>query len=210
MRKTIFSLLMLVACAGTMASTYEDLIIAANEGRTEVVVDLVRRGMDVNSVDRDGTTLLAMASRGGYVTLVDWLLGQRASVHKPNRYGDTALLMAASQGRTVVAERLLTAGAALNPEGWTPLHYAVFGGHEALTRELIRRGAQIDAYAPNRRTALMLAAQAGNLELVAMLIELGARSELTDADGLTAAQIARKKDFEEVAVRIEGTPRTKP
>jgi ankyrin repeat protein len=66
-------------------------------------------------------------------------------------------MMASLGGHAGIAKRLLAAGAQVNRPGWTPLHYAAFGGNPELVRLLLERGADKNAVAPNGYTALMLA-----------------------------------------------------
>jgi len=57
----------------------------------------------------------------------------------------------------------------------------------------------MDKRAPNRQTALMLAARNGHQEVVRLLIEADADMDLTDADGLSAMNLARKSGNTEIA-----------
>lgn len=57
----------------------------------------------------------------------------------------------------------------------TPLHYAVAGGHEALTRSLIERGAPV---APYTRLLCNTAVRMGHPELLPILLDGGADREL--------------------------------
>jgi ankyrin len=56
---------------------------------------------------------------------------------------------------------------------------------------------------PVGRTALHVAAAAGDLELAQLLLEFGADTSLRDHDGLTAEEIARKKGNAEVAELLQ-------
>jgi ankyrin repeat protein len=80
-------------------------------------------------------------------------------------------------------EELLGEDPALLAEEWdadsvwrvTPLHYAVAGGHEGLTRALIARGARV---APYTRLLCDAAVRMGHRALVPVLLEGGADREL--------------------------------
>ena len=63
----------LVALGGVVraAPTYDDLIQAAESGDRATVDKLIGRGMDVNSVDKQGNTLLMLAARNGNLELID-------------------------------------------------------------------------------------------------------------------------------------------
>jgi ankyrin repeat protein len=187
-----------------VAGVYDDIIAAANNNQTETVIGLLERGLDVNTADRDGTTLLGIAARTGNLELVDYLLRSRAGTFKRNRYGDNALLLATSQGHAKIVTRLLDFGAELNPEkGWAPLHYAILTGKYELVRLLLSKGAKTELRAPNGRTAIMLAAMNGNTEAAMVLIQVGADLAAKDYDGKTASEIALSKGFAPLAEQLK-------
>lgn len=187
-----------------VAGVYDDILVAARDNRTDVVVDLVRRGMDPNTSDQSGTTLLMFSARHGNLALVDFLLRNRANILKQNKYGDTAVAIAALGGHLPVVRRLVDAGANIAASGWNPLHYAAFSGHVEVVRYLVSRKAPLDKPAPNRQTALMLAARNGHVEVVKILIEADAHMDLEDAEGNTALSIARKTGNAAIADYLKG------
>ena len=183
---------LLLSNSAVFAGVYETILNAAENGYTDVVQDLVARGMDINTTDPDGSTLLLIAARGDNPVLVEYLLKNRAKVGKRNRYGDTALHLAASKGSTACATLLLTAGAEVNTSGWTPLHYAAYGGFAEVVELLVAKGALLDTRAPNGRTALMLAAQNDHESVSLVLRRAGSDAELVDYDGKTAEVILKE------------------
>lgn len=205
MRNLLFILYWVALLTGgkALAGVYDDVLSAAENNRTEEVISLLRRGLDVNTADRDGSTLLAIAARTGNLALTDFLTANRANVRKANRFGDTALHLAISQGHLPIVQRLVASGADLNPTGWTPLHYAVLTSSHPSSMEiaklLLKHGADPELRAPNGRTALMLAAQAGKAEFAKLLLKSGANISAQDYAGLTAESIARQKQFSDVA-----------
>jgi ankyrin repeat protein len=191
MRPILISLLLLLAAPlPVFAGAYEDILIAARDDRTDIVVNLVQRGMDPNTSDRSGTTLAMFAAASGNEKLLEFLLMNKCNILKQNMYGDTAVGIAALSGHLSIVRRLVDAGANLGGRGWNPLHYAAFNGHTDTLRFLLERRAPIDAWAPNRQTALMLATKNGHLEVVRLLTEANANMELADADGNTALSLA--------------------
>ena len=186
--------LLIILCIGfatpVWSGAYEDMLAAAAAGHVDTVKDLVQRGLDVNTTDPQGNNLLAIAARGGNLGLVNFLLAHRASEHHRNQFGEAALHLATFAGHDDIVERLLRAGADVNSEGWSPLHYAAFNGNKILAKRLLAAGALIDARAPNRWTALMIAAKGGHVDIVQLLAQAGANQLLTDADGKTARIIA--------------------
>jgi uncharacterized protein len=181
------------------AGVYDDILVAANNGQTEQVIDFLRRGLDVNTTDREGATLLLIAARTGNLGLAQFLVANRASLMRPNRYGDTALHLAASQGHIQMVKLLVDSGAEINSSGWTPLQYAIYSGHLEIASYLIDKGADLEARAPNGRTVLMLAAQMGRQDAAEKLIRAGAKVDVKDFDQKGPADIAREKGFSALA-----------
>ena len=61
--------------------------------------------------------------------------------------GDTALIISSSEGYVKVVTRLIQAGADVNifnANGWTPLIYAAYYGHNAVIKLLIEYSAAIN------------------------------------------------------------------
>ena len=83
--------------------------------------------------------------------------------------------------------------------GWEE---AVSGGDTGAVRDLLARGADVDARDRYGQTALMLAAHHGDLELVELLIGSGARLDVTAKYGLSAVMLAVVAGHEEIARRI--------
>lgn len=201
-RAALFCLFSLAACP-SFAGVYDDLIAAVYRDDTATVIDLLKRGLDVNSVDPAGNTLLHVAARNGNLVLIDTLLANRANVMARNRVGDTALMLAAYNGKLEAAEKLIAGGADLNPKGWTPLHYAVFASQAEMVKLLLDKKPVVDARAPNEQTALMLAARMGLKPIADMLIAAKADITLKDQHGDTAMNIAQKANNTEIAAMLE-------
>lgn len=202
MRKLLIVIMLYVYSGMVQAGAYDDILIAANNDDTATVVGLLQRGMDVNTADRTGTTLLMIAARNANMSLLQALLARRANVNRRNQNGDTALLMAALKPAMEVAKVLIDNGADLNSGGWTPLHYAIFSDSKEMAGMLIARGAKPDLRAPNGQTPLMLAVKQGKLELVRLLVDAKADVNLADLDGLTAAGLAKKFDHSDIAAYL--------
>ncbi|MBL8447278.1 MAG: ankyrin repeat domain-containing protein [Zoogloeaceae bacterium] len=179
--------LLLLALAGpAWADTYDDALSAAALGHDGDLAALLKRGLDPETVDASGNTLLILAARDGHLSTVDLLLGYRAKVAARNAAGDSALMMAVLKGNKPVVSRLLDAGAPFNHGGWTPLMYAAFEGQADLVSLLLARGAEVDARAPNQATPLMLAARNGHLDAVRLLLKAGADPTVRNDQGFTA------------------------
>lgn len=152
------------------AQTLDDLFRAVETNNVPEVNRLLSRGMDPNSSDPDGRTLLMRAAWEGQDELVKLLLDRKAKVEQRNARGETAIMMAAFRGHLETVKLLHTRGASLQGPGWTPLHYAAFNGSTPVVKYLLDNRADIDARAPNGATALMFAARGGHLDTAKLLI----------------------------------------
>lgn len=190
--------------ASASAGSYDDALSSAITGDASQLVELLNRGIDPNTVDAQGNTLLILAAREGQIEAVEALLRYRVRIDYRNLAGDSALMLAVLRGHDQVARALLKAGAQVNHDGWAPLHYAAFEGREGLLESLLTAGADVNARAPSQATALMLAARNGHGGVVRRLLavpqtDLNALNE----SGLSADAWALQNANTEVARLIQ-------
>lgn len=178
------------------AQTLDALLKAVAEDNMSEALFYLDRGMEADTTDQRGNTLLMIASRLGYVDMVQMLLGRKASVARQTPAGDTALLMASLGGHLEVVKLLVEAGAPVQTRtGWQPIHYAAFGGSAPVIEYLLDHGADKNALAPsNRFTPVMLAVRNGNGDAAKLLIARGADLSNRSAGGETALTIAERKE----------------
>ena len=104
------------------------------------------------------------------------------------------LCKAILRGDNRTAEHLIDFGAPLNhqdsPDGWTPLIYSIYYSNPIGRQLLLSRGADVFVTDFSGRTVLMFAAQAGDPELLAELLQLGMPPEAADKLGRTALDFA--------------------
>ena len=205
-RKLLFSLLFLSLSAtfsiGAKAGVYDEMLSALKSDDTGAVVDLLNRGVDVNTVDIEGNSLVMLAVRENNAALLDQLILRRARLNLRNRNGDTALRMAAFTGKLPFVQRLVEAGAEVNMYGWSPLSYAAFNGHAAIVEYLLKRGSEINATTENGSTALLLAARNGHREVVDVLIKHQADTNIETESGETALDWAEKTNNTDIAKQL--------
>ncbi|WP_372896087.1 ankyrin repeat domain-containing protein [Stieleria sp.] len=149
--------------------------VAAHDGKLRVVELCLESGMDVNEADANGLTPLAMAAYNGHDAIVKLLIKHNATIDARDRTGKTPLIHAASGPAPTTVEILLDAGADIN---------AVDNGEHW--------------------TALMMAAAEGQAEVVDVLLARGAKKDLVDIDGESAAYFARQNGHLKIAERLEG------
>ena len=140
--------------------------------------------------------LLAAAGRG-HVAVVELLLrhGWPVDSAAPDD-GATGVFVAAQQGKVAALRMLLERGGdanvALVPSGSTPLMAACQSGRVEAVRLLLRQpGIAVNATTQDTKaSALHVAVQTGDLELVNVLLCAGADPFLKDNDGLTPLVVA--------------------
>jgi len=178
--------LMMLLSGPVSADSYENALSSARLGDTRQLVNLLNRGIDPDTVDAQGNTLLMLAAREGHTGTVSALLGYRPRLSHRNLAGDSALMLAVLRGHAEIVDLLLDAGAEFNHDGWTPLMYAAFEGRIEIVERLLARGADVNALAPNRSNALMLAARNGHLAVVRRLLETDVDLDQQNDRGFTA------------------------
>ena len=189
---TFLFILLLPALAH--AGAYEDMEEAFIRNDSAAAIELLKRGMDLNTVDRVGNTLLIQAMRSDVPELVDYLLQRRARVNTRNRNGETVLSIAAYTGKFQYVKRLVEVGAEVNFYGWPPLAYAAYNGHQEIVDYLLKHGAEINAKTQNGSTALFFAARFGHIEVVKLLLKNKADPTVSNENGETAVDWALKSD----------------
>jgi ankyrin repeat protein len=100
-----------------------------------------------------------------------------------------ALIVGAAGGAQAQAARPRTAKEDVNrrnPDGSTPLQWAVFHGDVAEAKRLLRAGADVKAANKYGATAMTLAAEVGSTEMLKVLLEAGADADSPNPEGQTA------------------------
>jgi ankyrin repeat protein len=193
----------LLSGMAVQAAPIDDLVMAAELDDGYNVTRLLLRGIDPNVKDARGRLALDIAMREDSSKAMESLLNAPAlDVNSPNAKGETPLMLAALKGRLDWVQKLVKRGAAVNREGWTPLHYACSGPDNGVAAWLLSQGAAINARSPNGSTPLMLAAGYGAIDLPALLLKAGADGSLRNQQGLAAADFAIKAGRDDVHQKL--------
>jgi uncharacterized protein len=185
-----FALAVFVAFFSSLANAgaFEDFFDAIRFNKPTDVAQMLTRGMDVNSVNEQGTPAIVLAATYKADDVLKLLAGQRkANIEAAGSTGETALSVTAWHGNQTLVAFLLDKGAQINRQGWTALHYAAGAGHKDLVKYLLDKSAYIDAHSPNQTTPLMMAARERRTDIVRLLLEEGADPSQVNQAGLSAA-----------------------
>ncbi|KAH0424575.1 hypothetical protein CcaCcLH18_11458 [Colletotrichum camelliae] len=208
-----------VAKDAKSSAGYTPLHCAASNGHTRVMALLLQHGLGINDTCENGSTALHGAAYGGHEEAVKFLIQQGADKDAQLTYehalGITPLHHAAEKGHEKVAALLIQHGA--NPEakgknGVRPLHKASQEGHEGIVNLLIGLKVDIEArYAPERPlafsdigslTPLHYAAGYGRANIVKILIDAGAKTDVLDKDEPSRLSLAVLGGHIEVAKQL--------
>jgi ankyrin repeat protein len=205
---------------------------AAIAGSEEVARVLLERGFDPNRRDPAGALALHWALAKSHAAVADSLLAADSRVDvAAESVGGNIHRGDASDSRDLIAEELRLVELKKTPThiqwipppafaaGDTPLHVlskptyvttlravrsGMDWGQSRLARELVTRGAVVDATNQWGQTALHYAtALLRNEALVETLLELGADPQLRTASGLTALDLARQVGADDIRRRLE-------
>ncbi|UUX58718.1 ankyrin repeat domain-containing protein [Glutamicibacter halophytocola] len=164
--------------AGEQEDLDQRLIRAAKDNDVELVRELIAAGGNVNAKDSLEDSAFLYSGAEGFNEILELTIENGADVKSLNRYGGTALIPASEHGHIQTVKILIDAGVPLdhvNNPGWTALQEAV----------LLNDGG------PNQQ------------EVARLLLEAGADPQITDQQGRTALENARRLGFKELADVIE-------
>jgi ankyrin repeat protein len=185
---------------------------AAMHGDAAAVRALLKKGVDVNEAQGDGTTALHWAAIKGNADIAQMLIFAGANLRATTRLGGyTPLYLAAKGGHSAVVASLLAAGAdpkVTTTNGATPLMIASAAGDTKTITALIENGSDLNAKDTAKgETPLMFAAAFNRADAVKLLLARGADHQATtkilDLFALTAPE-------EEAMLRGVGGNSTRP
>lgn len=196
----------------------ESLIEVAIQGNSPLVRTILQQGTHPDDRDIHGETALNWAAHLGHTAVVKDLLAAGANREIVGEFlRATPLLLAAHGGhRGIVA--LLAVLAEVNardPRGATALMLAVEPrsnlqkpSHRILSilETLIQAGADLNLQDQLGDTALIWAAQFGNLEAVRILFHAGADYQIRNQAGFTALEVAAQHGYASLVTLLANPP----
>ncbi|KAF4517504.1 hypothetical protein B566_EDAN006504 [Ephemera danica] len=159
------------------------LIIACNNGHTDVVKLLIAVGANLNAKDRDNNTALILASLNNHTNVVKLLIDSRADVNAKSIDNNTALIWASRNGHTNVVRLLINAGANItirNGRRFTALLSAVSYNRTEVVKILLEARNNQNVTDNEDGMSLKLAVQEDNVEIARMLLDSGVDVNFVD------------------------------
>jgi ankyrin repeat protein len=118
------------------------LMLAAQNGKGEVVSTLIDAGVDVNKKNSGGYTALMFAAAAGNIDILARLLVAKPDCNVVDAEGKTALTWAVTKNQLEIVKALLAAGAGKELGEYTPLAWAVFTQKDdSVTKALLEKEA---------------------------------------------------------------------
>ena len=179
------------------------LIAACNIGHLKVFQLLLKAIGDPNVQQKDGVTLLMIASYCGHLNIVQTLLENGADPNICDNNGDNALhaVLLSKESKLDIAQTQMSWKINANKQnngGVTPLMIASSKGYIEVIL-LLLSNADPNITDSKGSTALMYACKNGHYEVAALLLmTYNADPSLTDNNGLTALHYAAKGGYNEV------------
>ncbi|ACE05786.1 hypothetical protein Aasi_0363 [Candidatus Amoebophilus asiaticus 5a2] len=169
------------------------LLTATHEGYEDIVLMLIRNGVNIEARNGILDTPLMMALAKGHINIAQILIENGANVKVRNRFGRTPLMYASQWGHLDIAQILIEKGANINEQdniGETALMNAAREGHKELVELLIDGGAAINAQDHLGQTALIYATIYGHVDIIDSLLKKKADFTQQDSRGNTALMYA--------------------
>ena len=205
--------------AAVDAKHVSPLHLAAEAGRVDMLETLLAKGAPRWDFDADGNQPIHSAVLGGNISAIEALFTERADLDKRTRSGETLLHLACLKKDMKVATYLLTKLVDVNPwaapspsmlqvlsqtrlkgSSMTPLHYACCTHDFEMAVLLLSHNAWVNPPTPEGATALMMAVETEDTNLVNLLLDGGAKVNATIPGSLITALhlAARRGDLETV------------
>jgi ankyrin repeat protein len=184
-----------------------NLIIASDKGYTDVVLDLLNKGADINTSTWEGVTPLMFAVQNQDTAMVQMLVLNGADMDKKPDNGIPVLINAVINNNFYITEYLIRRGADINigdNKGNTALIYGAAYGHFVISDMLLYYDADLSKKNNSGADALMVASYFGDYDIAFRLIEEGANVNSKDFRGYSAIHYATQNGYTDLIELLTG------
>lgn len=200
-------------CARVLVAAGASILARDTEGespltmaarRNPALVEALITPANVNQADADGRApLRILIDAKAPITTIELALSRGGLVNARDRDSRSALHAALASGDLAIAARLSGAGAdifAADRDGVTPVTLAMGSSLEAL--KAILGGGKVKALDPMGQSLLHYAALSGRMAIADWLLSEGVDRSARNILGETAADIAEKRGYAELAAKL--------
>lgn len=171
------------------ASSFQDrlsFIEAAKDGNVSAIESLLDKGVDVNTIDRDGNTALIWATRHGQRACVQKLIEKGSNVNAKANDGNTAFTFASIKSYGEIIDILKKSGADSIKYQDPKILDAAFNGDVDTLKVLLEKGVSPNTIThASGETTLMYAAGRNHFECANLLLKFGADVNIKAKNGHT-------------------------
>ncbi|KAI0383605.1 hypothetical protein F5Y04DRAFT_287299 [Hypomontagnella monticulosa] len=196
------SCLCFISVTDIKSETRPFLACAAQQGWSEVVIDLLDSRASPDVLDGGKRSALSYFAEVGNTAMAKVLLNKHANPNESDRHGRTPLWWAAGSGQPETIKLLLNAEVDADcPDNdcCTPLSNAAKKGHIDIIKLLLNAGADADHADNKQRTPLSYAAEKGYVDVVEILLnDKSIRVDLADKDKITPFAWAVQNGYENI------------
>ncbi len=158
------------------------LLIAAEQGHSDIVRLLIRKNANIWAKDARGLTLMHSAAGGNLHWLISYLIKIGANINVQDNNGYTPLQAAADFNKLNSIKYLIKMGAVIdanNQRSYSLLHSACSGGSLWFVKYLLKKGFNINGIDNNTASPLDFAVQHNHIHIVNYLLSRGAKIDPT-------------------------------
>jgi hypothetical protein len=191
----------------------ENAIIYANPDNRAIDL-LLARSPEINKAPERLAWIVSAAARRGHVRLFEYYRERGGEALFADESTRRAIMRSAITGGSLeMVKKLQSRGIPLdssaNQNGATPMHSLASNPKAVDMIELpVRNGADVNARTNNGRSAYNIAEAAGNRDVVALLLKLGASPEPQKFPRLTGPYLGQAAPGDELRRRAEGATRS--
>ncbi|XP_051164216.1 alpha-latrotoxin-Lhe1a-like [Leptopilina boulardi] len=164
----------------------------------DMVIFLVEQGANVHAKDENDQSVLHLAASYGILEMVKFLVQKGGIIHGKDQCGRSVIHSAAQSGNCDLVKFLIDEGANVHAKGEdnrSVLEVAVIFNHWNIVEFLLKQcDDQITAEDKNGFSIFHYACRNGNLEMIKLLLERGAKINVKTKNGKSVLHNAAKHD----------------